>query len=423
MHDIRQIRSHSEEFDSAAAQADLLESLETAWRLFQRQDGSTGVVGTARRRYRPVSNLKLHGLCSEPVLTRSGYAGIITYLIGEDGLLCTISDVQPGDAVRIPQAYRSGVSVAGLALPHRQLARSSVLVSRATRSADGRLGGASSARAVPLEGTGWQAAPIREAFAEPLAQQITRCFERIALPESIRPAGSDLLFLRATVLGCSGPHLLLMHPDAGVLRMEIAVDSNALPYRENLTLLARAPGLNIECVSRIDFQRPGHLRLLAIAPADSTDESADAPSLSLTDPIPFHASLGLDELSRGQFSRAERKPVEFDAGNITIVGEDLLSRWLQAIALGGRHAVPTGVITSAVRDAAKLKQDLRPAAAGLLHGLTGAAVETATDITGVRFPKDSFELGRHWLATAIASRATTEHLQRLAWLGGAEQEL
>lgn len=436
MTNIRQVRVDSDAFACAQASADLLEALEVAHCLSPAagSDGAAGLkmaarqtatpagvaaswIGTARRRFHPVSHLKLYGLCCEPILTRSGYSGVVTWMMDDDGWLCTLSDVQPGGADRIPQAWRSGVSVAGLALPHRELSRRSLLISKATRSRDGRLGGAESARAVAVDGAGWDAAPILAAFARSYEEQVDGAFAARRLPEAERPAGADLLFLEVTVLGCAGADLIVRTHCARVLRLGIQIDTDGVSFRENIVMLSRAPGLRIRCVVRIDFQRAGCGLLLSVGPPTDVSEG---PQLRFEEAVCFHADFGLDVIERGQLTTAERSPVTIDPEAAGVVEyqdqEDVLTRWLQAIVLGGRHAVPTGAVDVAVQDAGRLNRQLRPTAAAVLCRLVESAVATQTDILGVRFPVDDASLAENWLAAAIVRRATVEAVQQDDWL-------
>ncbi|MCA9035781.1 MAG: hypothetical protein KDA91_11660, partial [Planctomycetaceae bacterium] len=412
-------------FDSNLAAQDLTEALEVAWLLIQNPaDPPSSTLGVARRRYTPVTSLKLHGLFCEAVITRSGYAGVVTWMMADDGWICTVSDVQPGDVSRIPQAWRSGVSVAGLAMSHRELSQRCLLVSKATRSSDGRLGGADSARAVAIEGQGWEAAPVRRAFEVPLTQQIQRCFSCLTVPELERKAGYDLLFVQGVVAGAADASLLLeLHGQPrSLLQLDIPIESDSMPGRSNLTLLARAPGLALRCIARLNPAHPGHATLLAIAPAPMESTVAEmpqaqAPALCLPEEFRFCASTGLDQLSRSHLSSAERHPVEVQTPTARMQDpEDVLQRWLNAIALGGRHAIPTGTVTSVVRDAAALRRQFRPTAALLLHSLAKTAISSSTDLNGIRFPDNAENLGQYWLAASVAARTTSQHMQQAQWL-------
>ena len=96
--------------------------------------------------------------------------------------------------------------------------------------------------------------------------------------------------------------------------------------------------------------------------------------------------------------------------------DDAVERWLRAIIIGGRHAIPQGLVTSAVRDAARLKASLRPAAASMLHALTQSTIATRTELTGIRFSEHPETLAIKWLAASIGTRAAARYLQLNDWL-------
>ncbi|MDB5385632.1 MAG: hypothetical protein JWM11_1278 [Planctomycetaceae bacterium] len=420
---LRLLRDGDDQFTSAAAENDFRDVLEVCLRVIRSAINSAGatleLVGIARRSYEPVNSLKLHGLFCEPVLTRSGYGGVVTWLMADDGWIGTVSDVQPGNASRINQAWQSGVSLAGLSLSHRDLSRKCLLISKATRSVDGRLGGGESARAVTIEGQGWNAPPVAQRFKTPLVEQIRRVFANQNGSEFLKPAGADLVFFAANVLGFSGQELVVRIIDSGaILRLALTLDDDQVAFRASLTMLSRAPGLALRCVGRVDLNSAGRINLLAIAPAETDD--SEAPRLLPSDASPV-LSIGLEEVTRSQLSKAQTHPVSIELGEssplITLANSDeSLERWLRAIVVGGRHAIPQGLVTSAVRDAARLKSSLRPTAASLLHGLTQSTISTTTDLKGMRFAEDPAILAEKWLAASIGSRAATNYLQMLQWM-------
>ncbi|MCQ4624155.1 hypothetical protein KBX18_01045 [Corynebacterium sp. CCUG 69979] len=166
---------------------------------------SIDAVGTARRTYQPVGGLKLRGWACEPVLTKSGYAGVITYLVDErDGYVWQLPSVVPGDETQVDQAYRASAGFAELGLSHHDLARSGLLLTHATASADGRLGRGAKVRAsartpdetaVPAQGwwigdgvlagvedDGQHPVLVVETGDGPLRCQVTTAAERLGLP-------------------------------------------------------------------------------------------------------------------------------------------------------------------------------------------------------------------------------------------------
>lgn len=428
MNSLRSLRDHDEGFSSAEAAGDLHEVLETCVRLQRQSELSNQWIGIARRSFEPVQSLKLHALFCEPVLTRSGYSGVVTWLIGDDGWIGSVSDVQPGNAKRIPQAWQSGVTLAGLSISHRDLSQKCLLISRATRSVDGRLGGGESARAVVIDGQGWDAAPIVSRFTVPLMEQIPAAFVRQGESDYLAPAGTDLLFFTAKVIGYSEYDLIVKPTDSDVpLKLAIAIDDDCLSFRSSLQTLSRAPGLIIRCIGRIDYRVPGRILLLAVAPEATTNSSGiNTPASENFSPSLLMStservlSVGLSGLTRAHLSKAEPQPIAVEVGNAvassTDYYDDSLERWLRAIAVGGRHAIPRGLLTSAVQDAARLTSSLRPVSAALLRGLTQASLATQTDIAGVRVSELPELLALRWLAASIGSRAMTKYLKIEEWL-------
>ena len=476
MNNLRLLRDGNDQFNSSVAEADFCEVLETCVRLNANHDSLPAVsepslaargqrgqtlsgqtvstssrlpskgsdpfdhgllvsvdwIGIARRTFQPFNSLKLHALFCEPILTRSGYSGVVTWLMSDDGWMGTISDVQPGDAKRIPQAWQSGVSLAGLSMSHRDLSQKCLLISKATRSVDGRIGGGESARAVAIDGQGWDAPPIAARFQTPLPDQIQKIFNRQSTIEFLSPAGTDLVFLTVIVAGYAGQQLIVHDAYSGtMLRLSIAIDDDALAFRSSLQMLSRAPGLALRCIGRVEFKSAGCIQLLAVAPVtlavpDQTglenSHARHAPNLVVPDSTPV-ISIGLAEVTRSQLSQAEPQSVnvagltgDTAAASSGSHHDDAVERWLRAIIIGGRHAIPQGLVTSAVRDAARLKASLRPAAASMLHALTQSTIATRTELTGIRFSEQPETLAIKWLAASIGTRAAARYLQLNDWL-------
>lgn len=421
MNSLRSLRDHHDGFSSAEAASDLHEVLEVCLRLQRQSEPVIQWIGIARRNFEPVQSLKLHSMFCEPLLTRSGYSGVVTWLIGDDGWIGSVSDVQPGNAKRIPQAWQSGVTLAGLSISHRELSQKCLLISRATRSVDGRLGGGESARAVVIDGQGWDAAPIVAKFSVPLAEQIRTAFLRQAESDYLAPAGTDLLFFTAMVIGYSEFDLIVRPTDSDIpLKLAIAIDDDSLSFRSSLQTLSRAPGLTIRCIGRIDFRAPGRILLLAIAPEVISNSSETGAPLLTTSSSERVYSIGLNGVTRAHLSKAEPHPVLLQAVAAMTTSidhyDDSLERWLRAIAVGGRHAIPHSLMTSASQDSARLKADLRPVSATLLRGLTQVAIATQTDIAGIRVSEPPRLLAQRWLMASLGSRAMTQHLQIEEWL-------
>lgn len=427
MQNIRLLRDEDDTFNSEQFLEDLREQCTVARRLADATDHlHRQWHGVARRQYSPLPSLRLQGLFTEAVATRSGYHGVATYLMGDDGDIYTVSNVRPEETGYIKQAYKTGADLGGLSVPHNKLSRQGLLLQKATRSVDGRIGGGQSCRGVTSKGEGWEAAPVARRFDTPLAAQIESAFRFAPLPPLEQPADFDLVFVRGVVQGAAGQHLVLdLADDAGTLFLTIAIDRDPLLYRENLTLLSRAPGLAVRCLARLDLSTPGCAAALAIAP-DSGEREADVPKLSLPASKGGHVDLGLELIRRGDLTTAERQPVVIAAAPRphSIDGLDSLRRRLRGIALGGRHALPSGRLGDVQRDARALSAQMQPHAAALLVNLAQSARDTRTELSGERFPADSTVLAERWLAAAAYEDTARRHFHQQQWeqcLGAAVQ--
>ncbi|BFO18671.1 hypothetical protein SHKM778_50590 [Streptomyces sp. KM77-8] len=209
----------------------------------------TALRGTVRQPYRPDGSLRLYGLFSEPVLTATGYAGAVTWTADADGRLYTVSDVAPGGPARATGAADRAVRVGDTALTHRELSRAGLAVSGATVSPTGRLGAGAGVRAVRASGAAWRAEPLDRLWTVPAGEQVARALS----------GGQDLLFLEVTLAGpvreATGDCVLA--DCAGLpLRLVTAHDDPALPYRDNLRLLAAAGDRRLRIVARLAPDRP-----------------------------------------------------------------------------------------------------------------------------------------------------------------------
>lgn len=430
MTDLKQLRGQDQDFRSETAVEDFRETLETCRHLLQTDHVPQRWLGVARREFLPIDSLKLQALFCEPILTRSGYAGVVTWFIADDGWIGSVSDVQPGDAKRIPQAWQSGVTLAGLSLSHRKLSHQGLLVSRGTRSADGRLGGGESARAVAVTGDGWNASSVIARFREPLLMQIKRAFEHSSLPDFLKPAGNDLIFFEAIILGYHEHELIIrVHDQESMLHLTVAHPDDSLCFRDSLQTLAAAPGLSVRCMGRIEFKAAGRIQLLAVSPplesqvdspaASSIDnENHITPRLRLPEGA-THFSIGLQRIEKNHLTRSEKWPVRIPvaaAAFTTDAFDDSVERWLSAVATGGRHAIPQTLAGSAARDVARLRSHSRSRAADLLSTLVTATMATKIDVRGIRSADVPQHLATHWLAAAISSRSVQRQLHCQDWL-------
>ena len=412
---IRQLRSEADEFLSEMLVADLLETLELAWRLRFADEVPVEWIGTARRVYSPVESLSLQAILTEPILTTSGHAGVVTYLMDASRTIYSVSNVRPGEPTRVFEAWKTGIDVGGLSCSHQELSRSGLLLQRGTASADGRLGAGQNTRAITKASGGWEA--FQSAFDEDLDGQIARVFEAGRASLATRRAGWDLIFLRGQIAGTDGESLLLQTRAGQPLRMTVEQTHETLAFHDNLTLLSRCPGLRLRVVGRLLPDQAGHVSALAIAPDDEEAEgSADRPKLVLKMPLADHVSLGIEKLARGNFTSAEREPVHLSVES-PIIDDGLFSlhRRVRELALNGRHSLPTRGVTAFAREAATLKAQSQPTASALLQNLASHAVASESSLSGLRFPADPSPLAQMWLACARYATASRFEFQKSLW--------
>ncbi|MEV0096690.1 hypothetical protein [Streptomyces sp. NPDC050738] len=336
----------------------------------------------ARRSFTPTAPLRLHGLFTEPVVTASGYAGATTYALAPDGTLRTLSDIAPGPPERAAQAANSPVP-GGCTLTFRELGDGGGLIlTSPTVAPDGRIGGGSRLRSVRTPGVRWHEPPLDALWQQPPAAQLGANEE------------TGLLFLSGT-LTADGTFAV---DDGPVLRLTAPDERTALPYTENLRLLATRPGLALRLIGRARREQPGTVTALAAQWADSEGTTV-------------HADLGLRRLNRTHLPPADpsppASPVPLAAPAALPVVLDLLRRAVERTVAGGRPV-------AALATDGDLPRRLR--AAGLTTGadcarsLTDAAAARRHDALGRLLPADPDAFAEAWLAASVYTRAATGSL-------------
>ncbi|MFI6152784.1 hypothetical protein ACIBCA_08830 [Kitasatospora sp. NPDC051170] len=445
--------------------------------------------GTARQTYEPEGGLRLHGLFVEPVLTAT-HAGVVSWAVDADGRLSTIAEVMPHtDAAAAPgQAVGAGnrpVRLGDASLSHREFSRAGLSVQGATRSAAGRLGAGASVRAVRASGAAWTAEPAARLWSVPVAEQVARALDAQEAPYETRPAGSDLLFLDVTLLGAAptgpdgapqllarcdapgehgpteygraeygpgehgraehgpgehgraehgpGEHGPTEHEaggDALVVALTAGHEHPGLPYRENLALLATAPGLRLRVIGRLERSDRPELRLLALgAPPDGQGEGPTLPADRAG-----RMSLGLERLQTADLPAGLPADLPVPASAVTpataAAPEELrpapasppvhvLARRVAQTVTTGRHALAPGE-AGAAADRRLLGTAGLATAAELLDGLRAESANQRRDVFGRVIPDDHDGFATAWLAAACYTEALATALCTAAWAGPGE---
>ncbi|MFJ7159655.1 hypothetical protein ACIQUQ_32545 [Streptomyces sp. NPDC101118] len=383
------------------------------------------LVGTGRRAYRPGGSVRVHGLCREPVLSATGYGGVVTHLLTPDGARLSVSDVKPGGLARARGAGSASVAIGGAVLDHAGLARGGLLVVGATVSTDGRLGAGRGVKATPLPGLAWTDEPVAALFARPAAEVVA---DRQAHAERQSDASgyegrSELLGCDVEVVGAYADHLLVreLSPDGTVrdgappLRLLPAHPHPDLPFVANLRRLAGCPGLRIRVLGRPDLDRAATLRPVAVGPVPGAEFT-----LRLPDAWLGRADLGYD-LLQGEHLPAGAPgsvPLAVDPGSDLLADSPLwrVRRLLESGVSGGRRAV-----AEAARGGEPVSRPdlLRRAGFGTAAELAGTLAAEAhrrtRDAFGRLTDTSADRYARAWLASAVHLSAAERSLIAASW--------
>lgn len=405
---LRAARAGDPSYRTADLVTALAELLGTAHRVGTAAGAELAAVrGRARRPYSPDGSLRLYGLFTEPVVTDSGHGGARTWVVTADGRLCTVGDVAPGGVGRALGVADRTVRLGDTALTHRELGRAGLAVSGATVSPDGRLGAGKSVKAVTARGAAWTEPPLAALWETPPAEQAARALRSVSRYAEPDGGGSDLLFLDVELLGAvreSAGTCLLARCDGGVpVRLAVADDDPALAHRDNLMLLATAPGRRLRIIGRL-VPAP-HPRLTLLACSHPTGEST--------------VDLGFDRLSRADLPDPGA-PVHSAPARPGGPGAEsplhLLERRVEQTVPAGRATL--GMLGDVTAEARRLRRAGLPTAAGLLTALRASAARRERDLFGRLLPADTDGFAAHWLAAARYTAAVAESLCAAAWEPG-----
>ncbi|MEU9092135.1 hypothetical protein [Streptomyces sp. NPDC048428] len=402
---LRAARAGDPSYRTADLVTALAELLGTAHRVGTASGAELAAVrGRARRPYSPDGSLRLYGLFTEPVVTDSGHGGVRTWVAGSDGRLFTVGDVAPGGVGRALGVADRAVRLGDSALTHRELGRAGLAVSGATVSPDGRLGAGKGVKAVTARGAAWTELPLAALWETPPSEQAARALRSTSRYSDPDGGGSDLLFLDVELIGTvreSSGICLLARCEGGIpVRLTVADDDPALAHRDNLMLLATAPGARLRIIGRLVPSL--HPRLTLLACTHPTGEGT--------------IDLGLDRLRRADLPDpgAPVHPAPPQPGGS---GEHsplyLLERRVEQTVPAGRAAL--GMLGDVTAEVRRIRRAGLPTAAGLLSALCASAAQRERDLFGRLLPADTDGFATYWLTAARYTAAVAESLCAAAW--------
>ncbi|MEU9395430.1 hypothetical protein AB0D86_36225 [Streptomyces sp. NPDC048324] len=391
--------------------------------LLAASDPDPSLVGTARRSYRPGGSLKVHGVCREPVISATGYGGVVTHVLADDGRWFSVSDVKPGGPARARGAATASVALGSGSLDHAQLSRGGLLISGATLSPDGRLGAGKGVRATPVAGLSWTSGALARLFARPLAQAAAARLAAGDDAERTGPEAAELIGCDVVLVGAAEDHLLARElttqgadGEGLLIRLVPANGHPELAHAANFRKLASRPGLRLRVVGRLDPDRAATLRPLAVGPVPD-----GAATLLLPPEWAGHADLGYDRLEGAHFPPAgELQPVE----GPTVLPPDpvaeaplwRLRRLVEVAVSGGRRtAAEPARNGDRASGAAALRRSGFRTAADLADALASEADRRSRDVFGRTQQADPDAYARVWLSAAVYLSGTERALVEATW--------
>lgn len=425
---VQRFRQQSDEADSLALKQDVASALFTCHSLLNQSSVPKWIVGQSRRIFESLEVRKLNGIFAEPILTRSGFAGVSVYLQdSNEGGLYTVNELRTGDIGLVRQAYRGGFDLGGITLEAKALCRNTFSVQELTVSEDGRLGKGKTTRWATTKRE--PSAPFSVGqFADAIDAQLKRLFSWLNTPKEQRPSGWDLVSLKATVMGSYGATVAAeVEGSDRPWKLGIMIDSPELEYRHNLELIARCPRLQLRCLARVREDIPFCADLLAIANIDLlSSESYTDPRLELPEDWHGICNVGLDRLERHFVLGTERWTEEITLEEVTDSTDTNtkfttpIERRLVGMVLGGHDAIPILSSKSHRRDYSQLTKLLLPMGAYLLELLATKAHEDGVrmvyEAKSVSNTQD--ELAAAFLACDTYNRAVTRSLTASKWITG-----
>ncbi|MBI4748942.1 MAG: hypothetical protein HY774_10670 [Acidobacteria bacterium] len=436
---IRNLRSDRPEFNLSGLGKDIYELLKVTWELGGRSETSDSRVatpeqiGTARRAYEEAGNLKLAGIWTEPILTRTGYAGVVTYLVDRSQKIYSLASILLGDETSSPQAYGASAGLGDLAVPHRDLSRVGVFVEGATVSPEGRLGTGSATRGVKAGPLSWGDPTVRALWDVPLRLQLERAFQTVSTSRDTAFVGSDVLFFKGTLVGADKDALFISVLEAAdqpslMVRGVLASDHSALVFRDNLKLLAQSIGVTACFIGRFIPEQPKTVALLAVGVQEPQPAAAGAgvdvetePRLRFPSAWMAHCNLGLDRLQGSYLpppvSASSLLTDLFDQA-FQVKDENpllQLQRRLERMVLGGKATLTPEMLSTIDRETALLERRLLPTASILLRNLANTVCSTERTLSGGHRTVSPTALAEAWVSAMTYTQSALNAWYRGLW--------
>lgn len=325
-------------------------------------------LGVPRRSYDTRGALSLQGIFSEPVISSTGYAGVLTQFRDKDGDLWSVNSIMPQEvgetaAAQARQYYRRAPRMGGISTSHQELGRRSLLVGNAKASDDGRLSSSASVSAFAGEVLPWEPGWFT----------------------SSAKASPGVDFRTLEVAGLDGIQLVLRNGHGEMLSVQSTAAALEMGAAEDFFELAQRPGTSLHCVLRSEHDTT---ELLAF--------EVDPGQIRLPRSWHDRVMVGLDRLAPAYFMQDPVAPLQ-----ISPPGRapwDIMNHWLGKVASRGRAAILSDKTTLRA-DELMLREMGCVNGAALLEELHAGAHTTRRTFDGTLEHLDE-PLARAWLRLA-----------------------
>ena len=398
-HSLNALQADSPTFSLGGLRERLLLAIECSYRLNTNVEVKQRELGVARRGYHHLRAQRLEGFFSEPLVGASGHAGVVTFLVSNEGRLFSLSDVRPATETRAEQVYRQGVHIGDLSLSHQALARASLFLNEGKASKSGRLGQGQGVKAVSAGGREWSDAPIAHLFEQDLKVQLAALAQMQRRADDARPVGWDLLFLKGAFVDGGSSFQL----DNGAIIKLMVRENESLRFRENLRILGKS-GCPYRLVARFIFSK--EVRVLPLA-ASALNAKSD-----LSSALGKRVCLGLDKLVGANIEGDHTSPqsvTSFHDERTALKPDalDTLERVVDRVTLGGRRHLPQSMAKEIAQTRGRLRKQMLQNAEYLLDELYAQA-RTPPSTGGRESDDESFALAY------VKTAAYLQEVQRLS---------
>ncbi len=390
------------------------EGLALAWR-FEDEDAVTLVDrGLARRTYREMPPTALWGLAAMPIWTKTGYSGVVTWLVDKAGTVFTAHTLTPADG-RGGSAQLALLQTASLT--HAEASRGQVMLQHGTRSFDRRLGAGKRVLAVVAGKSSLFEDPAAKLFEVPVRAQLERFWAEHDRPVVLRRAGWDLLAADATIAGSAGDDELAIVVEGQTLRALRPTSGGAA--RDSWRLLTEAAGARVRIVARLVAERERAVTLVSVAHRGHDPERWDVgfDETQLATRSQRHGALRdlLDAARTASSSAGDARPRSALPEELSRHPWTTLERIVAQAGQGGWRTLPASREPELRADQATLRGLGLNHGADLLEALRRAALPRGRHHSGRLLAPDPESFAAAITASKLYLRALAEARHREVW--------